>query len=70
MQQCTADIRGINRRLTVGNIAGAKHAWNASPISDEELRLAEHRCIRNADGEAVAITQIITLLKSSDGEQS
>lgn len=70
MQQCTADIRGINRRLTVGNTAGAKHAWNASPVSDEELRLAEHRCIRNADGEAVAITQIITLLKSSDGEQS
>ncbi len=70
MQKCTADIRGINRRLTVGNIAGAKHVWNAFPVSDEEVRLAEQRCICNTYGQAVAITQIITLLKSSDGEQA
>lgn len=68
MKQCAADIRGINRRLSVGNIFGAKRAWDNAPASEATLKLAECHCVRNAKGEAVAISRIMKLLKTTDGE--
>ncbi len=62
------DIRGINRRLTVGNVFGASRLAEASPVGAEELRSAEGRCILGRRGAPVEIVRIITGLPSTAGK--
>ena len=66
--QCSADadwdIRGIMRRVSVGNFAGAKKLARRSPdtkpLSKPSLAEAEQRCVLNKDGGSpVAIRKVI-----------
>lgn len=59
------DIRGINRRLTVGNVFGASKIAKASPEDEAALEAAEIRCVLNKRGGSVAIRKIISLLRET-----
>ncbi len=62
---CTAqvDIRGIMRRVAVGNFAGAKKCWLQGPAAVEEQEKFEARCICGANGgDAVEIRAVVKYL--------
>lgn len=60
------DIRGINRRLTVGNVYGAAKIAMACAADEAELKAAEGRCVLGRRGEPVAIRKIIGILREMD----
>lgn len=58
-----ADIRGIMRRVAVGNFVGAKMRWLKAPVDDLELKNYESNCIcAIQEGDPVAIGQVIRFL--------
>ncbi len=65
---CTAgtacDIRGTMRRLSVGNFAGAKKAYEKCAVTSEDLERFEARCIRGLiEEEPIKIQRIVKALK-------
>ncbi len=58
------DIRGINRRLSVGNLVGARRLLEGKSPSAQELTDAEDRCILASSGKPVEISEIVVGLKS------
>ena len=57
------DVRGIMRRVSVGNIIGAKKCWQKAPVSPTKLEEYEKNCICvHQDGQAVAIRKIVEFL--------
>ncbi|HOA15254.1 MAG TPA: FAD-dependent oxidoreductase [Bacillota bacterium] len=53
------DIRGINRRLAVGNLIGARKIAGMGRYEAEDLAKAEARCLLNAKGAPVRIKDIM-----------
>lgn len=62
------DIRGINRRLAVGNVCGASKLAEASPLDEGSLEAAEGRCVLGSRGEPVAIRKIISQLRDTGSQ--
>jgi len=64
-QSSETDIRGMMRRVVVGNFKGAKKVYDKHPASDAELEVFEGRCIRGAlgDGQAVKIQAVVSGLR-------
>ena len=58
------DIRGINRRLAVGNLAGARKLLRDQDIRPEVLANVQRQCIRSATDQPVEIVAIIEALQS------
>jgi prolycopene isomerase len=57
------DVRGIMRRVSVGNMMGAKKCWQKAPVSPTKLEEYEKNCICvHQDGQSVAIRKIIEFL--------
>ncbi|MEL7626016.1 MAG: FAD-dependent oxidoreductase [Anaerolineaceae bacterium] len=57
------DIRGIMRRVTVGNFTGARKAWLKAPADLASLETFEQHCIRRAEeGQPVAIKEVIAYI--------
>ena len=56
------DIRGINRRLAVGNVCGAHKLAKASLADDDAFEAAEKRCILGRRGGPVEIKRIVNTL--------
>ncbi len=55
------NIRGIMRRVSVGNFVGAKKCWQKNPVSTSKLEEYEKNCICfQQEGKAVAIKKVIT----------
>ena len=64
---CTAgeatDIRGIMRRVAVGNFIGAKKCWHKAPVDEAALMRYETKCICAQEGEEpVQIREVIEFL--------
>jgi len=60
-----ADIRGIMRRVAVGNFLGARKCWNQCPVDDAALAQFEADCIcAREDGQAVEIRQVIAYINN------
>lgn len=63
-QKDSTDIRGILRRIAVGNWTGALKAWDVAPAELETLQLYEKRCIWRQEGsDAVPIERIMVYLQ-------
>jgi prolycopene isomerase len=45
------DIRGVMRRVSVGNFAGAKKCWQKAPADTAALERFEKNCIYALEGE-------------------
>ena len=59
----STDVRGIMRRVAVGNFVGAKKCWLKAPASPEKLAQYESNCIWAMEGEeTVAIQEVISYL--------
>lgn len=59
------DIRGIMRRLMVGNIVGSKRIVNSHKVTEEELKTCEKLCIKNEKGEQpVEIREVFAYLEN------
>ena len=57
------DIRGVMRRVAVGNFVGAKKCYLAAPAEEDLLLQYEAHCIcQREDGRAVAIRDVIDYL--------
>lgn len=52
------DVRGMIRRVAVGNFAGARTCWLAAPADRTALERYEARCICACDGAPVAIREV------------
>ncbi len=60
------DIRGIMRRVAVGNFVGALKAWDKHPANLETLERYESQCICNVDeGKGIQIRKIINYLEKT-----
>ncbi len=58
------DIRGIMRRVAVGNYAGAKKCWGESSAAPSELEQYEARCICAVEnGDAIKIREVIGFIQ-------
>ena len=63
---CSAevDIRGIMRRVAVGNFKGAKKCWLQNPTDQDSLEKYEKTCIRAIENKsAVEIQAVIDYLQ-------
>jgi len=59
----STDVRGIMRRVTVGNFVGAKKCWLEGPVELEKLVQYENNCIWNLEGEEpVQIKEVVSYL--------
>ncbi len=59
----STDVRGIMRRVAVGNFVGAKRCWHSSPVELEKLDQFESNCIWSLEGEEpVQIKDVISYL--------
>ena len=57
------DIRGIMRRVSVGNFVGAKNCWLKSPVDEQKLVRYENSCICASEtGAPVSIRKIISFI--------
>jgi prolycopene isomerase len=70
MDGTVLDVRGINRRVSVGNFVGAKRLVSQfTAIANEptaEIREAQHSCIKNLkNGKAVEVEKIVMHLINS-----
>lgn len=60
------DIRGIMRRVAVGNFVGALKAWDKHPVNPETLLRYESQCICNVDeGKGIQIRKVINYLEKT-----
>lgn len=60
----STDIRGIMRRVAVGNFIGAKKCWTKSPTEPSKLKKFEARCICALEkGEAVKIKDVVAFIE-------
>lgn len=60
------DIRGIMRRVAVGNFVGALKAWDKHPVNLEMLLRYESQCICNVDeGKGIQIRKVINYLEET-----
>ena len=60
------DIRGIMRRVAVGNFVGALKAWDKHPANLETLERYESQCICNVDeGKGIQIRKVINYLEKT-----
>lgn len=60
------DIRGIMRRVAVGNFVGALKAWDKHPVNLETLLRYESQCICNVDeGKGIQIRKVINYLEKT-----
>ena len=58
-----ADVRGVMRRVAVGNYTGAINRWNSQPADEEQQEIFEAQCIRTLEGdEPVAIREVVSFL--------
>lgn len=56
----TTDVRGIMRRVAVGNFAGAQACWKKCPVDAQTLKQFEADCICTSEGgQAVEIAEVI-----------
>lgn len=63
-KNASTDIRGIMRRVAVGNFTGAKKAWLNSPVNFAVLEVFENNCICAVEeDESVAIKEVIGYLQ-------
>ncbi len=63
------DIRGIMRRVTVGNFIGAKKAWKTNKVDIKTLNRYEAQCICYFDeGQGIQIREVIDYLDNINGE--
>lgn len=63
-----ADVRGIMRRVAVGNFTGAKKCWSKAPVSLSTLEQYEKRCICALEkGNAVHIREVVSFLNEVHG---
>lgn len=63
---CTRDrdIRGIMRRVAVGNFTGARKIWTKDPADPDMLAQYESKCIRSIEeGLAVEIREVVRFLE-------
>lgn len=59
----STDVRGIMRRVAVGNFAGARKRWQQRPVDEAALAQFEANCIcAREEGRAVEIRQVIAYL--------
>ena len=59
-----SDIRGVMRRVIVGNFVGAKKCWSKQPADNVEIPQFENNCIcAQETGEPVEIRQVIDFLE-------
>ena len=59
----SVDVRGIMRRVAVGNCVGAKKCWLEASADQEKLGQFENNCIWNLEGEeSVHIQDVISYL--------
>lgn len=59
----SVDVRGIMRRVAVGNFVGAKRCWHNSPVELEKIGQFESNCVWNLEGEEpVQINEVVTYL--------
>ncbi len=59
----STDVRGIMRRVAVGNFVGAKKCWLQGPVELEKLDQFENNCVWNLEGEEpVHIKEVVTYL--------
>jgi len=59
------DIRGVMRRVMVGNVVGARRIVEAQQSTKETLETCEKRCIQNVQsGEPVAIREVFAYLQN------
>jgi len=59
----STDVRGIMRRVAVGNFFGAKKAWLKAPTDRAKLAQFESNCIWNLEGEEpVQIKEVVSYL--------
>lgn len=59
----STDVRGIMRRVAVGNFAGARKRWQLCPVDEAALAQFEANCIcAREEGRAVEIRQVIAYL--------
>jgi len=64
------DIRGIMRRVAVGNFSGARKAWDQCPVDDDILNQFEENCICSIqDGHSVEIKRVIAYITEVDNGQ-
>jgi prolycopene isomerase len=62
-----ADIRGVMRRVAVGNFTGARKCWQKAAVNAATLAEFESHCIWNLEGkETVRISQVIQSLHSKE----
>ncbi len=60
----TTDIRGLMRRIAVGNFKGAKKVYDKRAASGKELAQYEAKCIRGLkEGRAVRIQKVVAALE-------
>ncbi len=61
------DIRGIMRRVAVGNFVGARKAWAKAPVATAKLAEYEANCIRGREEDApVEIKKVIAYLVTTE----
>ena len=61
----TTDIRGIMRRVAVGNFVGAKKAWEKHMVDPQTLEKYENQCICKFDeGQGIQIRKVINYLEN------
>lgn len=59
----TVDVRGMMRRVAVGNFVGAKKSWLKAPVDRNKLSQFESNCVWSLEGEApVQIQDVISYL--------
>jgi len=64
------DIRGIMRRVSVGNFVGARCCWQKDPVDGQALVQCETRCICDAEGDgSVKIRQVIQFINAQSSER-
>ncbi len=57
------DIRGIMRRISVGNFIGAKKCWLKAPVDGPKLKSYESNCICGLEtGKPVSIREVISFI--------
>ena len=65
----TMDVRGIMRRVAVGNYKGAYKAWLKTPLDNSLLDKFESNCIIGHEkGDPVPIRQVVDFLKEAMNE--
>ena len=66
----TTDIRGIMRRVAVGNFIGAKKCWSKAPADQATLERCENSCVCALEnGQPVPIREVVSYITGGPYEQ-